>query len=40
MCKTEDKMSYTIGIDFGTLSARAVVVDVQTGEIVSTASTD
>ena len=40
MCKTEDEMSYTIGIDFGSLSARAVVVDVQTGEIVSTASAD
>ncbi|MBO4887890.1 MAG: ribulokinase [Firmicutes bacterium] len=33
-------MSYTIGIDFGTLSARAVIVDVLTGEIVSSASAD
>ena len=30
-------MSYSIGIDFGTLSARAVVVDVQTGEVVGSA---
>ena len=33
-------MSYTIGIEFGTLSARAVIVDVLTGEIVSSASAD
>ena len=26
---------YTIGLDFGTLSARAVVVDVTTGEVLS-----
>lgn len=28
-------MKYTIGVDFGTLSARAVVVCVQTGEVVA-----
>ena len=27
---------YTIGLDFGTLSARAVVVNVTTGEVVAT----
>ena len=26
---------YTIGLDFGTLSARAVVVDVASGEVLS-----
>ncbi|MFN2747699.1 ribulokinase [Bacillus sp. z60-18] len=30
-------MSYTIGVDFGTLSGRAVLVDVRTGEEVATA---
>lgn len=28
-------MKYTIGVDFGTLSARAVVVNIQTGEVAA-----
>lgn len=31
---------YTIGVDFGTLSARAVVVDVNTGETLGSAAAD
>ncbi|MCY7791890.1 FGGY family carbohydrate kinase, partial [Bacillus haynesii] len=30
-------MPYTIGVDFGTLSGRAVLVDVRTGEEIATA---
>ena len=32
--------SYTLGIDFGTLSARAIVVDAATGEVRGSASMD
>ena len=34
------KRSYTVGIDFGTLSGRAILMDVQTGEILATSVYD
>ncbi|MEH7691573.1 hypothetical protein V7190_19755, partial [Bacillus velezensis] len=30
-------MAYTIGVDFGTLSGRAVLVNVRTGEEIASA---
>ena len=35
-----DSHQYVIGIDYGTLTARAVLVDVESGKVVSTSTKD